>query len=123
MVTKYPHTTSWKPTWARTSKRPKSRRMQVDVVPLGPGLTDTLTLRGVNCIDACRMVQPTAALGVRARIGCHTFRATGVTAYLKEGGSMENAYAMAADESPRATKFCDRTGDEITLDEVERIKM
>jgi integrase len=52
---------------------------------------------------------------------CHTFRATGITAYLENGGSLENAQAMAAHESPRTTKLYDRTGDEITLDEVERI--
>jgi len=55
------------------------------------------------------------------RIGCHTFRATGITAYLEAGGTLENAQAMAAHESPRTTKLYDRTGDEITLDEVERI--
>jgi integrase/recombinase XerD len=52
---------------------------------------------------------------------CHTFRATGITAYLEGGGTLENAQAMAAHESPRTTKLYDRTGDEITLDEVERI--
>ena len=51
-----------------------------------------------------------------------TFRATGITAYLEGGGSLENAQAMAAHESPRTTKLYDHTGDEITLDEVERIK-
>jgi hypothetical protein len=50
-----------------------------------------------------------------------TFRATGITAYLEAGGTLENAQAMAAHESPRTTKLYDRTGDEITLDEVERI--
>jgi integrase len=55
------------------------------------------------------------------KIGCHTFRATGITAYLEAGGTLENAQAMAAHESPRKTKLYDRTGDEITLDEVERI--
>jgi NAD(P)-dependent dehydrogenase (short-subunit alcohol dehydrogenase family) len=45
----------------------------------------------------------------------------GVTAYLNAGGTLENAQAMAAHESPRTTKLYDRTGDEITLDEVERI--
>jgi len=54
-------------------------------------------------------------------IGCHTFRATGITAYLEAGGTLENAQLMAAHESPRTTKLYDRTGDEITLDEVERI--
>jgi integrase/recombinase XerD len=34
---------------------------------------------------------------------------------------MENAQLMAAHECPRTTKLYDRTGDEITLDEVERI--
>jgi hypothetical protein len=55
------------------------------------------------------------------RIGCHTFRATGITACLETGGTLENAQAMAARESPRTTQLYDRTGDEITLDEVERI--
>jgi site-specific recombinase XerD len=36
-------------------------------------------------------------------------------------GTLENAQLMAAHESPRTTKLYDRTGDEITLDEVERI--
>jgi hypothetical protein len=48
-------------------------------------------------------------------------RATGITAYLEAGGTLENAQLMAAHESPRTTKLYDRTGDEITLDEVERI--
>lgn len=52
---------------------------------------------------------------------CHTFRGTGITAYLENGGTIENAQAISAHESPRTTKLYDRTGDEITLDEVERI--
>ena len=52
---------------------------------------------------------------------CHTFRATGITAYLENGGTIENAQAIAAHESPRTTKLYDHTSDEITLDEVERI--
>jgi integrase/recombinase XerD len=55
------------------------------------------------------------------RNGRLTFRATGITAYLEAGGTLENAQAVAAHESPRTTKLYDRTGDEITLDEVERI--
>ncbi len=41
--------------------------------------------------------------------------------YLENGGTIENAQAIAAHESPRTTKLYDRTADEITLDEVERI--
>src|ERR1700677_2638708 len=86
------------------------------------GRTDTLTEKPMHRVDAWRMVQRRAAdLGTRVRIGCHTFRATGITAYLEAGGTLENAQAMAAHESPRTTKLYDRTGDEITLDEVERI--
>jgi len=55
------------------------------------------------------------------KIGCHTFRATGITAHLEAGGTLENAQVMAAHENPRTTELYDRTGDEITLDEVERI--
>ena len=84
--------------------------------------TGVLTEKPMHRIDAWRMVQRRAAdLGTRVRIGCHTFRATGITAYLEAGGTLENAQAMAAHESPRTTKLYDRTGDEITLDEVERI--
>jgi integrase len=73
-------------------------------------------------VDAYRMIQRRSAeVGMRIRIGCHTFRATGITTYLDAGGTLEDAQAMAADESPRTTKLYDRTGDEITLDEVERI--
>ena len=86
------------------------------------GRTGVLTEKAMHRVDAWRMVQRRAAdLGTRVRIGCHTFRATGITAYLEAGGTLENAQAMAAHESPRTTKLYDRTADEITLDEVERI--
>jgi site-specific recombinase XerD len=84
--------------------------------------TGTLAATAMHRVDAWRMVQRRAAeLGMKVKIGCHTFRATGITAYLEAGGTLENAQAMAAHESPRTTKLYDRTGDEITLDEVERI--
>ena len=86
------------------------------------GRTGTLTEKPMNRVDAWRMIQrPAAGLGMKVRIGCHTFRATGITAHLEAGGTLENAQAMAAHESPRTTKLYDRTGDEITLDEVARI--
>ena len=72
--------------------------------------------------DAWRMIRRRAAAAdIAAPIGCRTFRATGITAYLSNGGALEDAQEMAAHESPRTTKLYDRTGDEITLDEVERI--
>jgi hypothetical protein len=46
---------------------------------------------------------------------------TGITAYLENGGTIENAQAIAAHDSPRTTKLYDPGCDEITLEEVARI--
>jgi integrase len=73
-------------------------------------------------VDVYRMTRRRARnAGFDEDVCCHTFRATGITAYLENGDSLENAQAMAAHESPRTRKHYDRTGDEMTLDEVERI--
>jgi site-specific recombinase XerC len=86
------------------------------------GKTGILTGLPMHRIDVYRMIRRRAAdMSFNAKIGCHTFRATGITAYLEAGGTLENAQAMAAHESPRTTKLYDRTADVITLDEVERI--
>jgi integrase len=70
--------------------------------------------------DAWRVIRRrAAAAGIAADIGCHTFRATGITAYLANGGALEHAREMAAHESPR-TKLYDRTRERLTQDEVER---
>jgi integrase len=75
-------------------------------------------------VDAWRMVRKRAlAAGITAPIGNHSFRATGITAYLANGGTLEHAQSMAAHESPRTTKLYDRTMERLTLDEVERIVM
>jgi integrase/recombinase XerD len=64
-----------------------------------------LTVNRMNRVDAWRMIQRRAVdLGTRVKIGCHTFRATGITAYLEAGGTLENAQMMAAHESPRTTR-------------------
>jgi site-specific recombinase XerD len=86
------------------------------------GKTGTLTEKRVHRNDALRMIKRRAlGAGILSPIGCHTFRATGITAYLLNNGSLEKAQMMAAHESPRTTKLYDRTNDQISLDEVERI--
>src|SRR5260370_31943985 len=71
--------------------------------------------------DALRMMwRRAAADGIAAEHGCHSFRATGITVYLKNGGLLEHAQQMAAHESARTTKLYDRRSDKITLDEVEK---
>lgn len=100
----------------------------LDFDPSGPlfrtaaGRTGELTSNRMKRQDALRMVKRRARkAGLSDRISCHTFRATGITAYLENGGTIENAQAIAAHESPRTTKLYDRTSDELTLDEIERI--
>ena len=59
--------------------------------------------------------------GLAGAANNHTFRATGITSYLENGGTLEKAQQMAAHSSPKTTKLYDRTNDQVTLDEVERI--
>jgi hypothetical protein len=61
------------------------------------------------------------AAGIQTKLGNHSFRATGITAYLKNGGTLEKAAAMANHASTRTTQLYDRRRDEVSLDEVERI--
>ncbi len=63
------------------------------------------------------------AAGIKTPIGNHSFRATGITAYLKNGGTLENAAAMANHASTRTTQLYDRRRDEISLEEVERVRL
>lgn len=86
------------------------------------GRSGKLTANRMSRQDAARMVKRRAKkAGLSDRVSCHSFRATGITAYLENGGTIENAQAIAAHESPRTTKLYDRTGDELSLDEIERI--
>jgi site-specific recombinase XerD len=64
-----------------------------------------------------------AAAGIGTKVGNHSFRATGITAYLKAGGTLENAAAMANHASTRTTQLYDRRQDAISLDEIERIRL
>jgi site-specific recombinase XerD len=86
------------------------------------GKAHRLTGDAMSRTDVLRMIKRRAKVaGVALSTSCHTFRATGITAYLANGGTIENAQAIAGHESPRTTKLYDRTRDELTLDEIERI--
>jgi site-specific recombinase XerC len=96
--------------------------------PRGPlfrsaaGRTGRLSARPLLARNALDLVRRRArAAGIATPVSNHTFRATGITAYLANGGTLEGAQAIAAHESPRTTKLYDRTADEVTLDEIERI--
>ena len=64
-----------------------------------------------------------AAAGIATKLGNHSFRATGITAYLKNGGTLEKAARMANHARPRTTQLYDRRAADISLDEVERIRV
>jgi site-specific recombinase XerD len=86
------------------------------------GRTRQLTTNPLAQADVYRMIRRRAfAAGIKTRIGNHTFRATGITQYLRNGGRRELAQQMAAHESPRTTALYDRRDDEVAVDEVERI--
>ena len=69
------------------------------------------------------MVQRRArAAGIETAVCNHTFRATGITAYLSNGGTIERAALMAGHASTRTTQLYDRRPDEVTLEEVEKIR-
>ena len=67
------------------------------------------------------MIKRQAAAGLPASTCSHTFRATGIAAYLSNGGTLEHAPRIADHASPKTTKLYDRTADTISLDEIERI--
>ena len=86
------------------------------------GRSGRLTERGLSQPDAYRIIQKRAlAAGIRTKIGNHSFRATGITEYLRNGGKLEIAQRMASHESARTTGLYDRRDDQISMDEVERI--
>ena len=69
-----------------------------------------------------RMIRRRAtAVGIATKISCHSFRATGITVYLQNGGKLEVAQQTAGHESARTTGLYDRRNDAVALDEIERV--
>lgn len=86
------------------------------------GTTGQLSDRPMGQSDAYRMIRRrAAAAGIATLIGNHSFRATGITELLRNGGKLEDAQWMANHESARTTGLYDRRDDDISLDVVERI--
>jgi integrase/recombinase XerC len=84
--------------------------------------TDDLTTTPLPQANAYAMIRRRAvAASIETKISNHTFRATGITAYLKNGGTLEKAAAMANHSSTRTTQLYDRREDSVTLDEVEGV--
>lgn len=84
--------------------------------------TDQFSGNPLPQANAYAMIQRRAvAAGISTAVCNHTFRATGITAYLKNGGTLEKAANIANHSSTRTTQLYDRRSDDVSLDEVERI--
>lgn len=86
------------------------------------GRTGQLSIRPLSRTDVWYMVRRRALdARIETAIGCHTFRATGITDYLTNGGRIEVAQRMAGHSNAKTTGLYDRRNDDISLSEVERI--
>lgn len=86
------------------------------------GRSQVLTDRPLASTDILRMVKRrAAAVNLPSEICNHTFRATGITNYLENKGSLENAAFIANHASTRTTQLYDRRRDEVNQAEIERI--
>jgi site-specific recombinase XerD len=102
---------------AGLSSNPKN-----NLFPTAQGRTGFLSTRPMSQADAYRMIRRRATdARIATKIGNHSFRATGITEYLRNGGRREIAQQMANHESARTTGLYDRRDDELSLDEVEKI--
>jgi site-specific recombinase XerD len=86
--------------------------------------TGTLQTKALTRFDAFHMIRRRAlAAGIAEEICCHTFRATGITVYRKNGGTLADAQQIAGHSSARTTQLYDRSENEISLEEIERIRL
>ena len=84
--------------------------------------SDRLTRRAMDRTDALKMIKRRAQrAGLPAEVCAHSFRGTGITEYLRAGGTLETAARIAGHESTRTTQLYNRLADEVSLDEIERI--
>jgi len=98
----------------RDAKGPLFRVAIRKTKKLGPG--------GMSRKDVWYMVRRRASdAGIETAIGCHTFRATGITDYLTNGGRIEVAQRMAGHSNAKTTGLYDGRNDDISVGEVERI--
>ena len=85
---------------------------------------ETIEQRRLDRRSVLKLVEKRAkASGILKRVCCHSFRATGVTEYMNSGGTIEIAQRIAGHTSPATTRIYDRSGDRLTLEEIERVQI
>ena len=114
-------TTRRRPISTPISTRPGSRPRKDSPLWRSMPRAGGLNARRMSRVDVFRMIKRRVTAVGLGEANCHTFRATGITAYLLNGGTLERAQRIAAHESPRTTKLYDRTADEVTIEDIEKI--
>ena len=90
--------------------------------PCPTGRNDRFRAEFMTRAAALKMTKRCAArAGLPREICAHSFRGTGITEYLRNGGDLDVAARIAGHESARTTQLYNRLSDEISLDEIERI--
>ena len=83
---------------------------------------DILLRSAMTRQTALKMIKRRAVkVGLPDEITAHSFRGTGTTEYLRNGGDLETAARIAGHESTRTTQLYNRVNEELSLDEIERI--
>jgi site-specific recombinase XerD len=58
-----------------------------------------------------------------AQVTCHTFRATGITTFLENGGDLETAQHIAGHASANTTRIYDHREQKVAQEEIERVRI
>jgi site-specific recombinase XerD len=86
------------------------------------GRTGQLTIKPMHRVDVYRMIRRRVLkAGFKLKIGCHSFRATGLTAYFEAGGTLDYAQHIAAHASPQTTRLYYPKDNKITTEDIDRI--
>jgi site-specific recombinase XerD len=87
------------------------------------GRTGQLTERSIARSNVFTMIRKrTNKVGLPEEIGCHSFRGSGITNYLRNGGTIERAASIAGHASTKTTQLYDRRSDLVDQSEIEKIR-
>jgi site-specific recombinase XerD len=91
--------------------------------PASIGKTGKLSRRPLVRTDAADMLKRRLKqAGLPAHYSPHSFRATGITNFLENDGTLEAAQRIAGHADSRTTKLYDRCGQKVLLEDMERIR-
>ena len=91
--------------------------------PVAIGKTGKLSRQPLRRTDAAEMLKRRLKqAGLPAHYSPHSFRATGITNFLENDGTLEAAQRIAGHADSRTTKLYDRRGQKVLLEDMERIR-